>query len=154
MKLRASALLAVVLFCACDDSASCTKDEPACGPVKVEAVGVQVELPAGWSYGEKNGGHWVSRSMTYGAKLETVDTMPGSLEDAKKTIFLQGEARDEGSKDKTFYAVIDGDFGNMVLPYVYVVTPVGDGGVMCSGQLQAEDDPKALLDVCLSMKPL
>ena len=53
-----------------------------------------------------------------------------------------------------FYAVIDGDFGNMVLPYVYVVTPVGDGGVMCSGQLQAEDDPKALLDVCLSMKPL
>jgi|GEM_PF-2546957 len=153
-RLRVSLFAALVAVSACDDGDAAKKDEPAGGPVKLDTLGVQVDLPSGWSHAEKRGEQWVSRSMTYGAKLETVETMPASLEDAKKSLFLQGKATDEGKKGDALYAVIEADFGNMVLPYVFVVTPVGKAAVMCSGQLQEGDDAKALVDVCLTMKAL
>ena len=143
--------LSLALTTGCDKDKK--PEEDAGGPAKVEAVGVQVELPGGWKYAEKNGGHWVSKSMAYGAQLQKVDAMPASLDDAKKG-WMDGKVTSEGEKDGAFYAVVEVDFGEMKLPYVYVVAPIGEGAVQCSGQLQAGDDAQPLIDVCLSMKAL
>ena len=148
--------LSFALALGCGGAKDDKSDEPAGGPAKIEAVGVQVELPAGWSYAEKNGGHWVSKGAFYGAQLQKMDAMPGSLEDAKKG-WMEGTVKDEGEKGGAFYAVVEVEFPGdeaMKLPYVYVIAPVGDAAVQCSGQLQAGDDAKALVDVCLTMKPL
>ncbi len=151
-------VLAVVaaVTAACDKSGDGEADAGAPTVARVEAVGVQVELPGGWSYKERHGAHWVNRSLAYGAMLEKVDAMPASLADAKKT-WMEGKVVDEGERAGDFFAVVDVEFGgkdSMVLPMVYFIAPIGDAAVQCSGQLQPGDDPKPLLDVCASMKAL
>ena len=148
--------LAVAVPAACDKSGDDGAEASAPTVARVEAVGVQVELPAGWNYKERNGAHWVNRSLAYGAMLEKVDAMPASLADAKKT-WMEGKIVDEGERAGGFFAVVNVEFGgkdSRVLPLVYFIGPIGEAAVPCRSQLQAGDDPKPPLDVCASMKPL
>jgi hypothetical protein len=152
------ATFAMLATTACDKKSD--TEEPAGGPAKIEDLGVVVELPAGWKYAKRGAEHWVTKSTMYGARLSKKDAMPGSLDDAIAG-WIQGTASDKGEvSGGGYYAVIEtefpaGDGGDpMKLPFVQVVLPLGDAAVECGGQLQTGDDPKPLLEVCKSIKPL
>ncbi len=148
--------LALIASRGCGGSTETKSDEPAGGAVEIKSLGVRLDLPADWKQSERNGGQWVNKSPVYGAQLQKIDAMPASLDEAKKG-WMEGTVKDEGKKGEALYAVIEVEFPGdetMKMPYVYVVAPVGDGAVQCSGQLQAGADASELVEVCATMKAI
>ncbi len=103
---------------------------------KIEALGVQVELPDGWNYVRVSKQHRLAKSDSFFAYLTPLAEIPADVPEPITKV-----AYDVGGKVQN-------------VPYVRVIVPVGDQAVECHGAVMAPGDPDELLNICRAVRPL